>query len=575
MNNTLQSSPELSFEYRRRSQDIPISWKGIGIEQSIDTIVHVGAGSSDQAWQLFQLCSIATKAQMAGTFQEMLALEHIQGFTPLPHQVETAARVIRELRGRAILADEVGLGKTIEAGLVLKEYLLRGLVKKALILVPASLVLQWTKELKDKFRIDATPQRDEWTWGGCDIVVASLDTAKRPPHRDIVLAQTWDFLLIDEAHKLKNQRTKNWQMANAISSKYLLLLTATPIQNQLKELHTLVTLLRPGHLGNASEFTTQHVADRRTPKDADRLRETVSDVMIRNRRAEGGTRLPKRHVQVVELSLSPLEREFYERVQSLLKKEYEERVSMRVSILPLLTLQREICSSSYAALISLEKMLKRTQRPDRMRQLEELIELGSQIPEYTKIAHVLDLLEHIDDKCIIFTEYRATQDFIMYMLKKRGISSVPFRGGFKRGKKDWMKELFSRKAQVLVATESGGEGINLQFCHHMINYDLPWNPMRLEQRIGRIHRLGQTKECHVFNLATKDTIEQHIVEILYEKVRMFESVIGTLDDIVSNVRYDTLEKRVFEASMTSATHQDLGKKLQALNVENLATGKGR
>lgn len=504
----------------------------------------------------------------------MLAIEHVQGFVPLPHQVETAKRVVRELRGRAILADEVGLGKTIEAGLILKEYLLRGLVKKALILVPASLVLQWTKELNDKFRIDATPQRDEWSWEN-DIVVGSLDTAKRPPHREVVLNQSWDMVIIDEAHKLKNQRTKNWQMANEIPSKYLLLLTATPMQNQLKELHTLVTLLRPGHLGSASQFAAEHMADRRTAKDANKLRETVSDIMIRNRRSEGGARLPKRHVQVVELELSEPERVFYDRVQSLLKREYEERMSMHVSILPLLTLQREICSSSYAALISLEKMLKRTQRADRQQQLAELIDLGSKIPEYTKITRVMELLDQFDDKCIIFTEYRATQDFIMYMLKKRGISAVPFRGGFKRGKKDWMKELFSRKTRVLVATESGGEGINLQFCHYMINYDLPWNPMRLEQRIGRIHRLGQTNECHVFNLATKDTIEQHIVHILYEKVRMFESVIGTLDDIVSDVRYDAWEKKVFEATMTSSSHQELGTKLKNLDWASVTNGKGR
>ncbi len=129
---------------------------------------------------------------------------------------------------------------------------------------------------------------------------------------------------------------------------------------------------------------------------------------------------------------------------------------------------------------------------------------------------------------IIFTEYRATQLYLQWFLKQHGISSVPFRGGFKRGKKDWMRELFQKHAQVLIATEAGGEGINLQFCHHVINFDLPWNPMRLEQRIGRVHRLGQTEDVHIYNFATKDTVEEHILKLLYEKINLFERVIGRI-----------------------------------------------
>ncbi|GMA60602.1 hypothetical protein GCM10025859_10420 [Alicyclobacillus fastidiosus] len=395
----------------------------------------VSADDSPTAWKMFHLAAVATQSRMSPTFESLLVMDHITGFTPLPHQVRTAERVLKELRGRAILADEVGLGKTIEAGLILKEYMLRGLVKKALILVPASLVLQWTRELNEKFQLTATAQRNEWTWEQYDVVVASLDTAKRPPHKEAVLSQPWDMVIIDEAHKLKNHRTKNWQMANAIPNKYLLLLTATPMQNQLQELHTLVTLLKPGHLGSVSQFSTNHVASRRTPRDAERLRETMGDIMIRNRRQDGATSLPPRQVEVVELELNAQERRFYDGIQSLLRDEYESRKSQRVSMLPLLTLQREICSSPYAAMISLEKMQKKSTNPSRQIQLAELIQLGSSISEYTKIGKVLDLIDKIDDKCIVFTEYRATQDFIMYMLKKKGVSAVPFRGGFKRGKK--------------------------------------------------------------------------------------------------------------------------------------------
>ncbi|WP_445819212.1 DEAD/DEAH box helicase [Alicyclobacillus fastidiosus] len=532
-------------------------------------LAGVSTDDSPTAWKMFHLAAVATQSRMSPTFESLLVMDHISGFTPLPHQVQTAERVLKELRGRAILADEVGLGKTIEAGLILKEYMLRGLVKKALILVPASLVLQWTRELNEKFQLSATAQRNEWTWEQYDVVVASLDTAKRPPHREAVLAQPWDMVIIDEAHKLKNHRTKNWQMANAIPNKYLLLLTATPMQNQLQELHTLVTLLKPGHLGSVSQFSTNHVASRRTPRDAERLRETMGDIMIRNRRQDGATSLPPRQVEVVELELNAQERRFYDGIQSLLRDEYESRKSQRVSMLPLLTLQREICSSPYAAMISLEKMQKKSTSQSRQIQLAELIQLGSSISEYTKIGKVLELIDEIDDKCIVFTEYRATQDFIMYMLKKKGVSAVPFRGGFKRGKKDWMKDLFSKKAQVLVATESGGEGINLQFCNNMINFDLPWNPMRLEQRIGRIHRLGQTQTCYVYNLATRETIEEHIVKLLHEKIRMFESVIGELDYIVSDKRLANWDKELFEATMTSTDAVDLASKLNQMKEQYL------
>src|SRR5690606_21949687 len=140
----------------------------------------------------------------------------------------------------------LGLGKTIEAGMILKEYLIRGLVKRALILVPSSLVLQWTRELNQKFQIPAMAQKQSWMWEQYDILVASIDTAKREPHREKVLSQTYDLLIVDEAHKLKNRRTKNWQFVNEIRKKYCLLLTATPLQNQLDELFNLVTLLKPG-----------------------------------------------------------------------------------------------------------------------------------------------------------------------------------------------------------------------------------------------------------------------------------------------------------------------------------------
>ncbi len=156
-------------------------------------------------WTLYQLSMEAEQAKKIDSFEHMQCLRTLPGLEPMPHQISTARKVLHEMGGRAILADEVGLGKTIEAGLILKEYMVRGLVRRALILVPASLVLQWVRELNQKFGISAVAQKKEHTWH-YDVVVASIDTAKRDPHRELVLGTDYDLIIIDEAHKLKTKK---------------------------------------------------------------------------------------------------------------------------------------------------------------------------------------------------------------------------------------------------------------------------------------------------------------------------------------------------------------------------------
>ncbi|MDI3256589.1 MAG: SNF2-related protein [Kyrpidia sp.] len=520
------------------------------------------------SWTMFRLALEAHRRRLSGDFDQLTCIDQLPAVIPYPHQIRTAERVIREFQGRAVLADEVGLGKTIEAGLVLKEYLIRGLVRKALILVPASLVLQWTRELNEKFSIPAFAQRNEWSWSTHDILVASIDTTKREPHRRAVLSQVWDMVIVDEAHKLKNRKTKNWQLVNQLQKKYCLLLTATPIQNDLRELYNLITLLKPGQLGSFREFCRTFVEDRRTPKNPAQLRQALGEVMIRNKRGDGNVEFTRRHVRQVPLELSPEERSFYEAVTSFIRDEYRRRIDTAQNVLHLITLQREMCSSPYAALNTLERMAKDDSRPPDLRaRLSELCELGARIPAYTKVETTIDLVNEIDDKVIVFTEYRASQDFLLYMMKRRGIPCVPFRGGFGRGKRDWMKDLFSKKARVMVATEAGGEGLNLQFCNQIINFDLPWNPMRVEQRIGRVHRLGQTRDVFIHNLATADTVEQHIVELLQEKIRLFELVIGELDLILGKMRLsaDDFERQIIRWIMDAERPDDLRSKMDEFN----------
>ncbi len=514
-------------------------------------------------WGMFLLAYEAHAESITQSFDELACLKWLPNILPFPHQVDTAKRVINELRGRALLADEVGLGKTIEAGLILKEYMVRGLVKKTLILVPASLVLQWTRELNEKFAVNAFAQRNEWSWTSYDVLVASLDTTKRDPHRSIVLGQEYDLVIVDEAHKLKNNRTSNWQLINRLRKKYLLLVTATPVQNDLKEVYNLIQLLRPGQLGNANEFASQHIIGKRTPKNPEALQSALQTLMVRNRRKENQLNFTDRHVEAILLDLSKEEMTLYKAISDFIKTEYQTRTSTRRSVLPLITLQREICSSSYAALPTLSKLQKDPHLTGTaQKRLREISELAEQVPSYTKVVRTIELARQIDDKLIVFTEYRATQDFLLYMFQQSGVKAVPFRGGFKRGKKDWMKDLFEHRAQVLIATEAGGEGINLQFCNQVVNFDLPWNPMRVEQRIGRVHRLGQTRPVYIYNLATKDTIEEHIVHLLQEKINMFEAVIGELDVILGAQAF---EQELLQTFVESGNEREVSARLNVLS----------
>ncbi len=511
-------------------------------------------------WKLYQLAYEAEQTKLISSFDELQCLRHLSGLEPLPHQINTAKKVLHDMRGRAILADEVGLGKTIEAGLILKEYMIRGLVKKVLILVPASLVLQWVRELNQKFGISAVAQKKKHMWEQYDVIVASMDTAKRDPHRDIVLNQDYDMLIIDEAHKLKNKNTTNYKFVNELRKKYCLLLTATPVQNDLKELFNLITVLKPGQLGGQSSFNSTFVVDKRVAKNKEQLQEQLSKVMIRNRRSDSQMEFTQRFVKNVSLTLSDEEQALYDGVTDFVRRRYEDEGSDLSNMLALVTLQREVCSSRDAVFITLVNLFKKTPEDSPVRQrIWELVEKIKRIEANSKAERALQLIQELNSKVIIFTEYRATQEYLLNYLKSRNIIAVPYRGGMNRGKKDWMMDLFRGRAQVLVATEAGGEGINLQFCNRIINFDLPWNPMRVEQRIGRVHRFGQKEDVYIYNLSTKHTIEEHILNLLHEKINMFEMVIGRLDMILERLeRQDAnLEKSISRMLLESRSEAEL------------------
>lgn len=479
-------------------------------------------------WTLYNMSYDVVKTSLISNFSGLQSPKYLPHLTPLAHQLEVAETVIERMNGKAILADEVGLGKTIEAGLILKEYLVRGLVKKALILVPASLINQWVEELNYKFYIPAAAYRKKYVLDQYNIVVMSMDTAKKSPHKENIYAQEYDMIIIDEAHKLKNHKTKNYEFVQGLKKKFCLLLTATPVQNNVFELFHLISLLKPGHLGNYESFQTSFSASKTSLENDDYLKELVNQVMVRNRRQDTGIDWTTRKVQTIPVQFTEKEKEVYDLILNL-----KDISPVFAGAFSMITLQKEMCSSKEATYLTLNKMRQKCERSEEVDFVEDVIQKLMALETNSKAEKAYDIIDEANDKVIIFTEYRASQAYLQWYLHTKGITSVLFNGKFKKNKRDWMKHLFKEQAQVLIATESGGEGINLQFCHHVINYDLPWNPMKLEQRIGRVHRLGQEHDVHIYNLAIRDTIEEHILDLLYDKIDVFEQVVGELDDILS------------------------------------------
>lgn len=522
-------------------------------------------------WTWHQLARTGFHLASMRDFQQMLCLRHLadrwrkQGVVPYPHQLEALHKVVNIMRGRAILADEVGLGKTIEAGMIIKEYILRGLARRVLILTPASLCWQWYEELRDKFGIITQIQRHEFDWDQSQHIIASIDTAKRKPHRDKVLGVDWDILVVDEAHHLKNSRTANWQFVNQISKKYFLLLTATPVQNDLKELYNLITLLKPGQLGHYQSFQRRYMVDKRTPRNAKELKNLLDQVMIRSRRGRGTVEFTKRIVEAVPIEMYPEEAEFYQTVTRFVKQEYQKALAEKQNTFALMTLQREVCSSPWAAAVTLDKLLQAAPDPQVRQQLQQLIEQAMSIKTTAKLDKAVSMVQSIGEKVLVFTEYRASLAYIRQRLEEAGLATLGFDGSLSKGRKEWSKFLFQRYGDALVSTESGGEGLNFQFCHHIINFDLPWNPMRVEQRIGRVHRLGQTKDVYIYNFSTRGTIEEYIVYLLQEKINMFEMVIGELDAIVQRLEGNqSFESRIMSILAHSQTDDELLEQINSL-----------
>ncbi|MCS7017041.1 MAG: helicase-related protein [Gemmatales bacterium] len=568
----------------------------------------------------FVLFTDALRMRLAYSFDPHYAVSVTQ-VDLLPHQVDAVYNhILPQPRIRFLLADDPGLGKTIMAGLVLKELKARGLVHTTLLIVPAHLQDQWKREMADWFREDfVSLDRSllQSLYAGDFLarnpqVVVSMDFARQDDVREVLAKRRWDFVVVDEAHKFsatrygqKVDKTKRYQLGEAIAANcnHLLFLTATPHKGDDYAYFLLLGLLEP-RLFASPEQLKAAARGERLPFVLRRSKEQVTDL-------EGRKLFRRREVKTISVELTDAEFQLYQAVTSYVCQWYRrvsgagDRKSRNVA-LALTVLQRRLSSSLFAIreslrrrrlkLESLQREWQRRQEEDEplaewdedtrqdlaewtaqrwdefyeklegitaartleelhdeIAELERLIQLALEVEragEETKLQHLRGVVEeHLrrrpDEKLLIFTEFKDTLTGLERWFQEWGFPCTVIHGGMTLAERVAQERRFRDEVQVLLATDAAGEGINLQFCRLMVNYDLPWNPNRLEQRLGRIHRYGQKRDCFVFNLIYPQTREGEVLQRLLEKLermreRLGDSVYDVLGTVLEGVRLEDL-----------------------------------
>lgn len=540
----------------------------VTIEPAQDNILSALAGAAAVSLDELRLFIDYHALTIRSGFDELLCLSAMKDVDRYWYQIETVKKVLKRFHGRVLLGDEVGLGKTIEAGMLIKEYLLRGMARNVLILTPASLVSQWQEEMEMKFGIPFLPTdspdfiKDPETFWKGRFLIASLGTAKSDRNMPLVLRQFYDLVVVDEAHHLRNRTTKAWKLVNQLQKRFIFLLTATPVQNNLIELFNLITLLKPGQFKTEKVFRQEYVArgNLKKPAHREKLQELLREVMIRNTRSAIDLKLPKRFATTLRLEPSALEENIYESIGGRLKALNIKKPMINI-------LLREAGSSPFALRESLLRL-----RGDNG--FDGIIAMIDRLEEISKGKALLELMQkNPAEKKIIFTQFIKSMDHVTALLERHAVPFVTFRGDMTARAKDEAIGRFKADCPVLVSTESGGEGRNLQFCNTIINFDLPWNPMRIEQRIGRLHRIGQTRDVFIFNLSVRGTIEDYIMEILDSKINMFEMVIGEIEPILGRLaEEEDFDDLILDIWMRSADREGMKEHFTRLGDE-LAAAK--
>ena len=557
------------------------------------------------------------KNETAGGFLSSLA----SGIIPLPHQLHVLNRAMETNNIRYILADEVGLGKTIEAGMIIRELKSRGLVSRILVVCPTGLVTQWASEMQEKFHekfqvilpsdydtIRRLTDNDD-VYGQFDQVISPMDSIK-PIEKHTgwseekvekyneeriysIINSGWDLIIIDEAHRVAGSsgEVARYKLGNLLAqaSPYLLLLSATPHNGKTEPFLRLIRLLDADAFPNAKSI----------------VREQVAPFLIRTEKREaidnnGNLLFKNRITHLVTISWDErnnLQRELYEMVSSYVAKTYNKALRNRKKnmclIFLLIIMQRMVTSSTAAIRQSLERRLNvlleqrtcvgnlREEDLDELNiedgvedaleaisldmeleieELKQIISLAKQAQFQNQDAKVEPLLNEIDailsedrtQKVIIFTEFVATQTYLQELLVNRGYTVTILNGGMSIDERNAAMQEFKTSTSIFISTDAGGEGLNLQFANIIINYDLPWNPMKIEQRCGRVDRIGQQRDVHIYNFIVGETVENRVREVLEEKLSVILKEMGV--DKYS----DVLDSEVAECDFTDVYMRSIG-----------------
>ena len=593
-----------------------------------------------KATGLDRISYIATAARIADalTQDDVLLAPLEAGVIPLPHQLYALTRAVTGDRIRYLLADEVGLGKTIEAGLIFRELKLRGLVKRVLVVAPKGLVTQWVQEMQthfgEEFRLLLPSEFSLWRnlvgkeniWQQFDQVVCPVDSIKPVERRrgwsrekleaynqerlgDLIDAG-WDLIICDEAHRLggNTEQVARYRLGKALAeaAPYLLLLSATPHQGKTDGFQRLMALLDPEEFISAGTIRKEKVVPFviRTEK-----RRAIND--------RGDPLFMPRLTKLIPVRWEAkhnLQKHLYESVTEYVRLGYNQAMQQNRQYFGFLMIlmQRLVTSSTQAIATALERRLDMLQattltvpdeelpeanldEQDSQEQMDELlsIRLAGLQNEKNEVKFLLDLARRCgiqgpdaraetlldilyenqkeknnpDLKYLIFTEFMSTQNMLQDFLEQNGFSVVCLNGSMDLDQRRRVQQQFAEKARILVSTDAGGEGLNLQFAHIIINYDLPWNPMKIEQRIGRVDRIGQKFPVNAFNLIFEDSVEMRVQEVLEEKLTTILNEFGV--DKTQDVLDSTESGVIFEKfyAQTILNPDDIEKNINRLIQE--------
>lgn len=584
--------------------------------------------------RLFRLGIEAHRLGLAFGYDPFFSLS-IARVDPLPHQLEAVYEYFLKLpRIRFLLADDPGAGKTIMAGLLLKELKARGLVRRVLIVTPANLTFQWQRELADKFREKFDVVRGDTLranygqnpWQEKNQVITSVSwVSVVEDARESLLRSRWDLVIVDEAHKMSapadDRKTYAYRLGEALSkmTDHFLLMTATPHKGDPEHFRRFLALLDADVYGSI-ESLQQAMRDHDAPFYLRRTKEALR-TFPHPETGEVRKLFTERKVRTARFRLDGDELGFYDDLTRYVEDQSiaaasDDSARGRAVGFTMAMLQRRMASSIYAVRCSLDRMRSRRERiledpeayrreqidrriPDDFDELEEaeqqeiLAQLESEVltsdpavlrEEIDRLTRLIDQAQQLEGRdeqsklsklksiileqrifgdpkmrLLIFTEHKDTLDYLagdgrdgrpLGKLRQWGLTVTQIHGGMKIGDRDtpgsriYAEREFKESAQVLVATEAAGEGINLQFCWLMVNYDIPWNPVRLEQRVGRIHRYGQERDCYIFNFVAENTREGRVLQKLLDRLQEIRRELGT--DQVFDVVGDLLPANLLE-----------------------------